>query len=81
MKLQAESDFIKVQQFSAETVIAEGKDMYKNWPKYSFEKRRNPIESITEKWKIIIGKEDITFNYVSIPSTHPSTIGAMLVTD
>lgn len=56
-RLEAELDFRRIQQISADTVLAEAKELYDHWPDMSFEQKRAIVETITSH--ITIGKEDI----------------------
>jgi site-specific DNA recombinase len=66
-ELQAEIDFLKIQQLSADTVIQDAKDLYTNWPNLPFEEKRSIIETITEK--IIINTDSIDISLAYAPAS------------
>jgi site-specific DNA recombinase len=70
--LEAEVDFLKIEQLSSETVLHGAKDLYKNWKTLPFEQKRSIIEVITKD--ITIGKSTININlaYQPNPNTHLS---------
>ena len=66
-ELQAEVDFLKIQNLSSDTVLREAKDLYDRWPILAFEEKRTIIEIITDK--ITVGKEDISFSLSYLPTS------------
>ncbi len=64
-QLEAEIDFKRIQQLSADTVLTEAKALYDHWPKLPFEDRRAVVEKITDQ--IVIGKDSITITLVYEP--------------
>ena len=67
-ELEAEMDFLKVQNLSSEMVLQEAKDLYTKWPTLDFQQQRSVVETITSS--ITVGKEDISFklSYAPIPT-------------
>lgn len=63
-ELEAEVDFLKIQNLSTETIIEEAKDLYKRWPQLPFDEKRSIIETITEKIVIHQNSIDIALSYV-----------------
>lgn len=63
--LEAEIDFMKIQYLSSDTVFQEAKDLYTQWPEFSFEQKRSIVELITEK--IVIESQDITITFAYAP--------------
>lgn len=68
-EIQAEIDFLKIQQLNSGMVIQEAQNLYESWPSLDFEAKRNIIELITEK--IIVGAEDIEITLSYSPSANP----------
>lgn len=71
-KLQAEVDYLKVNDLSAEQVLLEANTLYTRWPSLSVEDKRKIVESIVER--IVIGPGDeieITLSY--LPSSEEMT--------
>ena len=66
-KLEAEIDHMKVNNLSAEEVVAEAEALYANWPKLPVENKRRIVESIVEK--ITIGKDEIDITLAYLPSS------------
>jgi site-specific DNA recombinase len=64
-KLQAEIDFRKVNQLSAEDVLHEANSLYDRWPKLPTEDKRRIAEALVEKIVIGDGEIDITFSYLA----------------
>ncbi|MBS1617872.1 MAG: hypothetical protein JST76_05115 [Bacteroidetes bacterium] len=65
-ELEAEISFLRVQAESTETVMADAKTLYANWPLMNLEERRSIVERITEA--VIIDKEDITIRLCYAPA-------------
>jgi site-specific DNA recombinase len=70
-KLQAEVDLLKVNNLSADEVLAEAQTLYSRWPELSTEDKRKIAESIVEKIVIGDGEIDITLSY--LPSSEDMT--------
>lgn len=66
-ELEAEIDFLKIQNLSTDTVIQEAKDLYARWPHLPFDEKRNIIETITEKITIHSDSIDIALAYIPNP--------------
>lgn len=66
-KLQADVDFAKVKDLSAEEIVQEAENLYSRWPQLAVEDKRKIVESITEK--IVIGKEGIDITLAYMPSS------------
>jgi site-specific DNA recombinase len=65
-ELQAEVDFLKIQNLSGEVVLQEAKQLYNQWPTLDFEVKRSIVETITNS--ITVGKEDISINLAHLPT-------------
>jgi site-specific DNA recombinase len=65
-KLQAEVDFLKVNDLSADAVLAEAATLYDRWPKLATDEKRVIAESIVEK--IVIGDGEIDITLSCLPS-------------
>jgi len=63
-KLQAEVDYLKVNELSADDILHEAANLYDRWPKLPLDDKRKIAESLVEK--ITIGDKgiDITFSYL-----------------
>ena len=66
-RLQADVDFAKVKDLSAEEIVREAENLYSRWPQLAVEDKRKIVESITEK--IVIGKEGIDITLAYMPSS------------
>lgn len=64
--LQAEIDFLRIQQLSSDTVLQEARNLYEQWPQLPFEEKRNIVETITES--IVIDKHDISISFSYLPA-------------
>lgn len=64
--MEAEIDFQRIQQQSADVVISEAQNLYEQWPDMPFEAKRAIVETITRE--IVIGKEDIHIALAVQPS-------------
>jgi len=67
-ELEAEVDFLKIQNTSSEVVLQDAKDLYSQWENLPYDEKRNIVELITDK--ITIGKEDIYIKLSYLPA-HP----------
>ena len=63
-KLQAEVDFNKVNQLSADEVLHEATTLYNRWPNLPTDDKRKIAESLVEKITIGDKEIDITFTYL-----------------
>ena len=70
-ELEAEIDFLKIQQYSSDTVLSDAKDLYSRWEDLNYEEKRTIVEVITDK--ISIGKEDIHIKLSYIPTKQQET--------
>ncbi len=70
-KLQAEVDLLKVNNLSADEVLAEAQTLYDKWPKLPTDDRRKIAESIIEK--IVIGDKEIDITFLYLPSSEELT--------
>jgi len=66
-RLQADIDVLKVNQLSAEDIMAEASSLYDRWPKLPIDDRRKIAEAVCEK--IVIGKDDVDITLSCIPSS------------
>jgi site-specific DNA recombinase len=70
-KLQAEMDFLKVNNLSSQEVVAEARTLYDRWPELSMDRKRSIAESIIEK--VVIGDGEIDINFAYLPSSEELT--------
>ena len=70
-KLQAEVDFLRVNNLSADEVLSEAQGLYDRWPKLPTADKRKIAESIIEK--IVIGDREIDINFSCLPSSEEMT--------
>lgn len=70
-KLQADLDLLKVNNLSADEVLAEARTLYDRWPSMTTEAKRKIAESLIESIVIGEGEIDITFSY--LPSSEELT--------
>jgi site-specific DNA recombinase len=70
-EIMAEIDFLKMQHYSSDTVLAEAWDLYSQWDNLEYEDKRTIIEVITDV--IIVGKEDINIKLSYIPTKQAHT--------
>lgn len=70
-KLQAEVDFLRVNNLSADEVLSEAHALYARWPKLPTEDKRKIAESIIDK--IVIGDREIDINFSCLPSSEQMT--------
>jgi site-specific DNA recombinase len=63
-KLEAEVDFLRVNELSAADILHEANSLYDQWPKMPVESKRKIAESLVEKIVIGEGEIDITFSYL-----------------
>jgi site-specific DNA recombinase len=71
-KLQAEVDFLKVNNLSADDILHEANTLYARWPGLPVEEKRKIAESLVEKLVIGNNEIDITFSY--LPSSEEACI-------
>ena len=63
--LEAEVDYLKIQQLSSDKVLQDAKDLYHQWQDLSFEQKRSIVEMITTS--VTVGKEDISIRLAYMP--------------
>lgn len=70
-ELEAEIDFLKIQNLSADTVLREAKDLYSRWGNMGYEEKRSIVETITQR--ITVDKQSINFHlsYLPAPGNFP----------
>ena len=66
-KLEAEVDFLKVNQLSADDVLHESATLHERWPKMDVSEKRKIVETIIEK--VIIGEGEIDITYSHLPTS------------
>ena len=64
-ELQAEIDFLKIQNVSSDEVLSEAKDLYERWTVLTPEEKRKIIETITDR--IQIGQTEISIQLQFVP--------------
>lgn len=64
-RLQAERDVLKINRLSEEEVLAEAGDLTAQWGAFSFEQRRQIVETICER--IIVGQESVAISLLHVP--------------
>ena len=62
-KLQGEVDALETRQLSTDEVVAEATNLHRQWPKFPNDRKRQIIESITERIDISGDQINITFSY------------------
>ena len=65
-RLQAEVDWLKIQQLSRDEVLTEAKDLYSRWHQFTAEEKQRIVETVVER--IVIGKDDVTIELCYVPS-------------
>jgi site-specific DNA recombinase len=70
--LQAEIDSLAIAKFSAEEVVAEGRDLYSRWSDFSLEEKRTIIETVVDRIEVGEGEVTISFNYLPVPPSPPT---------
>ena len=76
-RLQAELDFLRIQNLSRDEVISEAQDLYGRWTDLIPEEKRQIVENVVER--ITVGKGEVSIDLAYIPS--PSEIAAKRQTD
>ena len=64
-RLQAERDILKITRLSQEEVLAQAGDLFGTWPDFTFEQRRQIVETICDR--IVIGKEGVEISLLQDP--------------
>lgn len=62
-ELEAEIDFRNIERLSSDSVLREARNLYAEWPNFSFEQKRGIVEVITESILVTSDEITITFNY------------------
>jgi site-specific DNA recombinase len=65
-RVQAEVDYLKIQQLSRDEVISEAKDLYSRWPQLQPEEKHRIVGAVVDR--IVIGKEDVAIDLCYVPS-------------
>jgi len=71
-RLQAELDFLRIQNLSRDEIVAEAQDLYGRWTDLLPGEKRQIIENVVER--ITIGKGSVSIDLAYIPS--PSSMAA-----
>ncbi|MDA1277209.1 MAG: recombinase family protein [Verrucomicrobia bacterium] len=66
-KLQAEVDFLKINQLSADEILHEANTLYERWPSLPVADKRKIVESLVDK--IVIGENEIDITFSYLPSS------------
>lgn len=66
-EVEAEIDFHKIQNLSADVVLSDAKDLYNNWNNLDFEDKRYIVETITDKIVIFEDTIDISLSHLPQP--------------
>ena len=67
-RLQAELDFLRIQNLSRDEIIAEAQDLYSRWADLLAEEKRQIVENVVERITIGKGSVSIDLSYVPSPS-------------
>ena len=65
-RLQAEVDYLKIQQLSRDEVLTEAKDLYSRWQELTTDEKQRIVEAVVER--IEIGKGDVAIELCYVPS-------------
>lgn len=76
-KLEAELDYIKINDFSAEQVLREAQGLYARWPTMSVEDKQKVVQSIVQR--ITIGTDEIEITFSHLPSSEETTKSQQLL--
>jgi len=69
-RLQAELDFLRIQNLSRDEIISEAQDLYSRWADLLPEEKRQIVENVVER--ITIGKDSVSIDLAYVPA--PSEI-------
>lgn len=73
-ELEAEIDFLKIQNLSSDSVVKEARNLYERWPKIPFEEKRTIVELITEQ--VVVGNQEINIKLSYLPNV-PSNLNGI----
>ena len=73
-ELEAEIDFLRIENLSADTVLREARDLYNRWGTMEFEEKRSIVEIITDNITIDNQSINIRLSYQPTP-THSQNAG------
>jgi len=76
-KLQAEFDYLKVNDLSAEQVLTEARSLYERWPTLERDEKRQIAESLIDK--LVIGDNAIDITLSCLPSSEVMTKSQQLL--
>lgn len=65
-RLQAELDFLRIQNLSRDEIVSEAQDLYGRWADLLQEEKRQIIENVVER--ITVGKGEVSIDLAYIPS-------------
>lgn len=75
-EIEADIDFHKIQNLSADVVLSDAKDLYNNWNKLEFDDKRYIVETITEKIVIFEDTIDIALSHLPQPLLSGNTVNS-----
>lgn len=76
-KLQADLDYLKVNDLSAEQVLSEARSLYEKWPTLARDEKRQIAESLIEK--IVVGESEIDITFSCLPTSEEMTKSQQLL--
>ena len=65
-RLQAELDFMRIQNVSRDEIVSEAQDLYSRWGDLIPEEKRQIVENVVER--ITVGKGEVSIDLAYIPS-------------
>ena len=65
-RLQAELDFLRIQNVSRDEIITEAQDLYGRWADLNPEEKRQIVENVVER--ITVGKDNISIDLAYVPA-------------
>jgi site-specific DNA recombinase len=69
-EIEAQLDFIKVQQLNGDHILENAENLYDRWPQLELEAKRQIVEELTEA--VIINNEEISIKFCYSPSFLPN---------